>query len=378
MTPQDTTTTPRLSVLQGHSTNIDVNAAVRELAAQICQPNSTICLVFFSDEYDRQTLGRAIQEHLPGLVVGCTTAGQLSSVGFQRSGICGVSLASDELIAEPYLIHPLSSLVEQVGDIAEDVQAKIHRAKLPAFGLLLVDGLSMKEELLTAALFRALGDVPIVGGSAGDMLKFQQTFVYYQGELFNDAAIFTLLLTSLPFHVFKHQHFRPTTTRMVITEAEPNQRLVKEINGEPAVEAYAQLIGLPVDQLNGTVFSQHPLMLRIRDDYYVRSIAGVGPNGSLQLYCAIDVGLVLTIGQGYSIKEEFENNISRIEQHIGEPAVIIGCDCIHRRLEMEAQGIDETIGQMFARNKVVGFSTYGEQFNSAHVNQTFTGVAIAG
>ena len=28
------------------------------------------------------------------------------------------------------------------------------------------------------------------------------------------------------------------------------------------------------------------------------------------------------------------------------------------------------------RNRVVGFSTYGEQFNGMHVNQTMTGVAI--
>jgi hypothetical protein len=29
-----------------------------------------------------------------------------------------------------------------------------------------------------------------------------------------------------------------------------------------------------------------------------------------------------------------------------------------------------------ANNRVVGFSTYGEQINSMHVNQTMTGVAI--
>ena len=28
------------------------------------------------------------------------------------------------------------------------------------------------------------------------------------------------------------------------------------------------------------------------------------------------------------------------------------------------------------RNNVIGFATYGEQFNAMHVNQTFTGVAI--
>ena len=31
---------------------------------------------------------------------------------------------------------------------------------------------------------------------------------------------------------------------------------------------------------------------------------------------------------------------------------------------------------MFAANNVIGFSTFGEQFQAMHVNQTFTGAAI--
>jgi hypothetical protein len=164
----------------------------------------------------------------------------------------------------------------------------------------------------------------------------------------------------------------------VITEAEPEQRLVRIINGEPAVEAYARLIGTPVAQLNAAVFSHHPLMLRVGDDYYVRSVAGIEADGSLKFLCAIDSGLVLTIGEGGSAQESFAQKIEQIRQEIGEPAVIIGCDCILRRLEMEERGIDDRIGQLMSRNKVFGFSTYGEQFNSLHINQTFTGVAIAG
>ena len=34
------------------------------------------------------------------------------------------------------------------------------------------------------------------------------------------------------------------------------------------------------------------------------------------------------------------------------------------------------VSELLAANRVVGFSTYGEQFNAMHVNQTFTGVAI--
>lgn len=369
---------PRLLVRQGKSLKTDVHEAVRELAVQLDQPNIQVCLVFFSDEYEPRQLGRALREYLPGPVIGCTTAGQLAETGFQRGGISGASLAGNELTALPYLIHPLSSQTEQVARIAEDVQSRLSGTGSSAFGFLLVDGLSMKEEPLISALYMALGNVPIVGGSAGDNLKFRQTSVYYDGQLLQDAAVFTLFLTTLPFHIFKHQHFLPTSTRLVVTEADPEKRLVKEINGEPAAEAYAQLVGTTVDKLNAAVFSKNPLMLRIENDYYVRSISGVEDDGGLKFFCAIDVGRVLTIGRGDSAIESLTHDLRRLKQDMGEPAVIIGCDCILRRLEMEAQGIDDSIGRLLAESKVVGFSTYGEQFNSVHVNQTFTGIAISG
>jgi hypothetical protein len=367
-----------LQVRQGKSLKSDVQEAVRELAEQIRQPNSRVCLVFFSDEYDQQELGQALQEHLPGPVIGCTTAGQLSETGFQRGGISGASLASDELSVVPYLIRPLSARAEQVGKIAEDIQERLSLSNVPAFGFLLVDGLSMQEEVLISALYMALGNIPIVGGSAGDSLKFKQTCVYYNGELWHDAAVFTLFLTTLPFHVFKHQHFIPTTKRLVVTAADPEKRLVREINGEPAVAAYAELIGKSVDQLNPVVFSQHPLMLRIGNDYYVRSISNIEPDGCLKFLCAIDSGSVLTIGQGNSAIDALNRDLQKVQEDMGDPAIIIGCDCILRRLEMEEQGIDDSVGKLMAKSKVVGFSTYGEQFNSVHVNQTFTGIAIAG
>ena len=34
------------------------------------------------------------------------------------------------------------------------------------------------------------------------------------------------------------------------------------------------------------------------------------------------------------------------------------------------------VGRFLARHRVVGFCTYGEQYNAMHVNQTLVGVAI--
>ena len=45
-------------------------------------------------------------------------------------------------------------------------------------------------------------------------------------------------------------------------------------------------------------------------------------------------------------------------------------------LELDQKGTKERAAELMAANNVIGFSTYGEQYNAMHVNQTLTGVAI--
>ena len=47
-----------------------------------------------------------------------------------------------------------------------------------------------------------------------------------------------------------------------------------------------------------------------------------------------------------------------------------------RRVEAEQKQKTHALSQIMAKNRVIGFSTYGEQINGMHVNQTMTGVAI--
>jgi hypothetical protein len=59
-----------------------------------------------------------------------------------------------------------------------------------------------------------------------------------------------------------------------------------------------------------------------------------------------------------------------------DPAMILACDCVFRKLEAEMSQKKSGISDLLARHNVRGFSTYGEQIGAIHVNQTFTGVAI--
>jgi hypothetical protein len=175
--------------------------------------------------------------------------------------------------------------------------------------------------------------------------------------------------------VFRFDHLVPTGIKMVVTDADPERRIVREINAEPAAREYARLVGTQADQLSHYTFAANPVTVSVGGQHHVRAIQGVEGNGDLTFFSAIDEGLVLTLAKASDIVAHLDAALAELASE-GAPDAIIGCDCILRRLEVEqVQGIRE-MSAILSRSKVIGFSTYGEQFNSVHVNQTLTGVAI--
>jgi hypothetical protein len=118
------------------------------------------------------------------------------------------------------------------------------------------------------------------------------------------------------------------------------------------------------------------VVVRIGNADFVRSIQKMNPDGSLTFFCAIDNGIVFKISRGVDMIENLAAELQAIDQRIGTPSLILGCDCILRHLESKQRGIRAQIGTLMAGSNVVGFSTYGEQFGGMHINQTFTGIAI--
>ncbi|MDR3673159.1 MAG: FIST N-terminal domain-containing protein [Holophaga sp.] len=364
-------------VLQGMSTAAGASAAVAEIVRQIGGADLDGVFLFCSPRYDLQLVGQELKRSFACPVIACSSSGQIGPGGFQRGGMTALSFSGGYLQVRPHLIHPLADYQEQVAGLAAAFREAVpHPASSHAFGFLVIDGMSMMEEQVASALYQALDNVPIIGGSAGDDLRFEQTQVYWDGRFLSDAAVLAACRARGPVVPFMLKHFVPSDINLVITDADPEQRIIREFNGEPAAEVYAEAIGAQVGQLNPNVFSSHPLLLGIGGDHYVRSIARVNPDLSLTLYCAIETGLVVTLGKGVDALKALDQAFASVLDQVPEPIAILACDCILRRLEFENLGIDREVGDFFARRKVFGFSTYGEQINGLHVNQTLTGIAL--
>ncbi len=376
------TQTETVEIKTGYSRAGAEAVAVEELAQQLLQPDLSFVVFFVSSLYNLDLINDELQKYFTCPLFGCTTSGEITPEGYLQHSISGFSAGGEGFYAHPFLLESLhdaeiSNTTQVFNELKEDL--KEIRETNPdhnLFGMLLIDGLSVMEEQVIAILGDAVGDAPIVGGSAGDDIKFEKTFVYANGKFYSDAALFIMFETVLPFAPLKTQHFSASDNRLVITKALPEHRIVYEINGKPAAQEYARIIGLDVEDINPQIFSTYPVMLRLGGKHYVRSIQKVNDDGSLSFFCAIDEGLVLRVASGENLVENLSEAFTMIRQEIPNIKLTIGFDCILRLLEVKQKHLESQVNEIFKENRVMGFNTYGEQFNSVHVNQTFTGIVL--
>ncbi|MDR1935564.1 MAG: FIST C-terminal domain-containing protein [Candidatus Accumulibacter sp.] len=365
-----------IEVKFGRSFDLDAGKAVKELAAQLGGIEPDALIFFCSPKYDRAVLGKAIKATFDCPVIGCTTAGEiLGGEGYIEDSIVCTAIVSEKLTMKPVFVSDLRAFVDSAAPKELDAFVEVNRKN--SFILLLIDGLSKLEENVIAIINQVLMGIPLIGASAGDNLDFGHTWVYHDGAFHENAAVLALFETTLPFMPAHIQHFEPTDARLVITDAEVATRTVTEINGMPAVDGYADAVGMTVDKLTPQVFASHPVMLKIGGEYYVRSIQKVNPDGSLTFFCTIDTGLVLTVAQhSTTLVDNLEKGLATVCESIAKPVLILGSDCILRRLEMQQHGELDRVKQVLAQYPFIGFSTYGEQFGAVHVNHTLTALIL--
>lgn len=365
------------------SASASLRDAIAELRLGLGDGEFQHVLAFFSAAHEPESLFSALATAFPDIpVTGCSTAGEITPAGMIENGVLLIAFPK-----EGFRIH--TALIEGIGEFAvERASETVRRLKSQlrgdgdrkradrAFALMLVDGLSNAEETLVAAVHWAIDDVHLVGGSAGDGLAFRRTFLLHEGNIVSNAAVLIMVETDFPFCVFKSQNFEPTAIKLVVTAADTRNRIVYELNAEPAALEYASAIGLMPADLGPFSFAAYPLVVKVGGDYYCRSIRNMNPDGSLSFFCAIDEGLVFTVARPQDMVASTTQALQEVDKSLGGVDFVLGFDCVLRRLDAENRQIRHHMEDIYRKFGVVGFQTYGEQFNAMHLNQTLTGIGF--
>ncbi len=366
------------------TTSSDTQAFCEQISKECDEQAIASCTVYYSGKsHDPAEIANTLQAAQPDLqFYGCSTCGEITPEGMQDYGAIATLLPAKWFEVSIQVIKQVDTL----GMHAVSQQASEHKTNFLAklgihktddlFATLLIDGLIYSEEPVTAALARGLDSIPLIGGSAGDDLAFAGTSQIANGKTYQRAAVVALTKCTLPFSLYTENNFVPTPHKLVVTESDPDHRKVKEFNAEPAAIAYANAIGLAPEELSSRNYASHAVVVRVGGEYYCRAIQQHNDDLSLTFFCAIDNGVVLTVARSEGMVRSTQAAIERIEHKVGKIDVMLGFDCIYRKLDAQHRNVVSRMESLYQEHNFVGFNTYGEQFNSMHINQTFTGVAF--
>jgi hypothetical protein len=359
--------------------------ASKELQQQLKHPDINFVIFYCSSVYPLDELGIAMTQCFKNIgIVGCTTAGEFTSEGCEQESIVAIGFSKKyfTISAKPIESMENFDIVDAQATINELTEQCRLKELAPiqdnSFLLTLLDGLSTKEEQFLQTLHSATSGIPHFGGSAGDDANLANTHVFYHKKFHKQAAIVILINTKCAFEVFNCNHIKYSTEKLVVTEADVENRTVYELNAMPAAIEYANLLNIDINDLTPEVFSLHPLAVKVGGQYYIRSIQKVNLDDfSIAFYCAIDVGIVLTAVEVDDIFNSLNNKLVNITQHLGKSELVLAFDCFLRRIEIEQKELGEQAKKLYSKYNIAGFISYGEHINGIHLNQTFAGVFIA-
>jgi len=359
-----------MSIKTAYSKSTDISIIAGEIKKQIGDIKGKFVVFFASSNYDLEAIGKKLQGEYPGAkIIGCTTAGEIISGHMLKDSVVVQVMDGDTISDAAVTVIPeikdKNKTSEALKDLEKQYYLRLEQMDIEKYvGIVLFDGLSGAEEKIMDSLGN-LSDLVFIGGSAGDDLKFQQTYVYANGKSYSNAAVLALIKPAKGFEIIKTQSFVELDKKLNADEVDEASRTVIKFNGTGAVEAYAKATGVSAEKASEK-FMVNPLGLMAGGEPYVRS-PQQAKDGKMVFYCNIKQGMELSVLESTDIVSDTASAVARVKGAAG----ILNFNCILRTLELEAKNKTAEYGKIFENIPTVGFSTYGEAY-LGHINQTAT------
>jgi len=104
------------------------------------------------------------------------------------------------------------------------------------------------EDAVLEGVCEVIGkQTPIIGGTAGDDARLIKNYEFANGKVYKDAAIAMAIYTDLRSGFEFGHGYTLTNETCVVTKSK--EYVVNELDGKPALEIYAKMLKMKVDEL---------------------------------------------------------------------------------------------------------------------------------
>ncbi len=295
-------------------------------------------------------------------------------VGASSSGnILGSSISSSPMVVSAVAFETSHVEVHSVdfyeGANIEELSSTLV-GKLTKEGLkhvfIISDGVHVNGSQLVRGINECLDGVEATGGLAGDGARFQETFVFCNGEAVENTIVAIgfygekLTISSGCFGGWNE-----FGAQRVVVRSKDN--IVYEIDDEPALDLYKRYLGVYADQLPNSGL-RFPLSIKKEEDdsEVIRTIVGIDEAAKSVIFAG-------DVPEGYLVKLmkcDIDNLVEGAKKAACEitiandkPSLALVVSCVGRKLVLgqlvddELEEVANTLGE---NASLVGFYSYGE------------------
>lgn len=323
---------------------------------QQMQSNPDLTFVVFSS-FDKVS---SMKDKVSNNCVLCSTSGEFTPSGYQDGAYTGFSYPKGEGQVVEIFYPPVRGLT-----LLRSAYEKV-KNNPNAFLLLLCDGLSAMEEAITTSFYFTDPNFKIVGGSAGDNLKFTETMITIgKKRVFSVGIVFDCKTRT---QILKENLYISTGKEMLITDSDTISRVARTFNNRPAATEYAHVLGVSESELPN-YFMSNPLGRKMQGEVYIASPMKVNSDKSITFYSQIMPNTFVDILEIADHDEVIKKTASEVKV---KPSFAFSVNCILRSLYFTQAKEWPLVNRQLLSicSNQAGFISYGEQYYKNHFNQT--------
>ena len=349
------------------------------LAAVGDEAETHLLVALTTEAYDQSQVLAGIRSVVGAGVplIGCCTAGLLTSEQVERRGVGVLALSGDGL--ERAVVHLETGIERDGKGAAQRLAAALETgAKRATRGNVLLFADCIRGNLSVADLLSTLGSElgplrRIFGAGAADSGGWRQTHVLADDRAESDAVVAVVLDPGAPIALAIAHGAAPLGASLLVSRSQQNT--IFELGGQPAIERYRA--AWPDDTIDATNFPAHGLLhpfgiVQLGGQLLVRTPVRLGKDGSIT--CAGDVPerssiRFLELDPDALVAAARQAAVDAKAQLGERPiAAALLIDCITRRLVMGSQAIREVdaVREVLGADvPLLGMLAYGEIAASA-------------
>jgi len=381
---------PSVTLKSARTSEQDPVKAIDAMVAKLEGDEPKLITLFAARSYDHVALNKAVRSRFPrARLIGASGAGEIDRDGIhQASAVLGAVSGDFEVgigLGREISTSAVKAGETAIGDAARQLDANDEALGTKRFVAMVIDdGLRFKKEECLMGMMSRNQALVAVGGGAGDTEldpSKASAVIHVDDEVTTNSIATVLFKTDAPWAALRNHWYHPTGRTLRLTKVDVTTNRAIEIDGKPAAQRYAELLGVKVEDLevgrpNG--FGAMPTALKVGREYFIRCPWKPLPDGSILYANMLEEGVELELVRigdpAGETKKFFE---VEIPNRVRSPRAAFLFHCFGRHTQAAALGELDNLSSSFkSAPECVGFNVYFETYCGFHINTTLTSLVF--